>query len=61
MRLKAEAKLWEMTVRAAREKFYYLNFFTMREILVLIRNVLGKAQRLQVYASPQCNPNPPIL
>ena len=47
-RLKAELQSWNETVRAAREKYYFLNFFTMREILKLIRNVAGESRRLQI-------------
>lgn len=42
--LQTEAVQWKQTVKEARDKHYFLNFFTMREILQLRELVLQTAQ-----------------
>eukprot|EP00466_Bigelowiella_natans_P005501 jgi/Bigna1/142949/aug1.74_g17657 len=47
-RLCAELAAWRETVREMREKYYYLNYFRMRELLVLIQNIMGERKRSKI-------------
>eukprot|EP00468_Gymnochlora_sp_CCMP2014_P001514 CAMPEP_0167741726 /NCGR_PEP_ID=MMETSP0110_2-20121227/1016_1 /TAXON_ID=629695 /ORGANISM="Gymnochlora sp., Strain CCMP2014" /LENGTH=5340 /DNA_ID=CAMNT_0007625809 /DNA_START=69 /DNA_END=16091 /DNA_ORIENTATION=- len=53
--LKAELSTWNSIIKKARTKYYYLNFFTMREILKIVDLLLGQSAKWRPKAENKVN------